>query len=85
MLVLVVEVFYYKRKKKISKIVNLAAGDRESSLNEAKLFTTKIHPFDFSFDKNSSILLGSGDFVPVGGNFKRKARFSPISIVRARE
>lgn len=85
MLVLVVEVFYYNRKKKMNswkKIANLAVSN--SSISEAKLFTTKIQPFDF--DKNSSILLGSGHFMPVArSSLKKNARFSPISIVRARD
>lgn len=68
MLVLVGEVYYYKRKTR---------KEKEVELSKPVTFATKIHPLDnFEYSKkvvNNSVLLGTGSFVPVG---KKQQRFS---------
>lgn len=69
MLVLVGEVYYYKRKTK---------REKEMESPQTNIFTTKIQPFEYpSKAGKNSVLLGSGHFVPVD---KTKRRLSIISI-----
>lgn len=79
MLVLVVEVFYYRKKKTTTKI------ELVSNEKDVKIFTTRIYPsFELNADKQS-VLLGPGHFIPVDFNAKRKTRFSPLTTVRTRD
>lgn len=69
MLVLVGEVYYYKRKT------------RKEKLSKPEVFTTKIQPFDnFEYSEKvlkNSVLLGAGSFIPVN---KIKPRLSPVTF-----
>jgi hypothetical protein len=71
MVVLVGEVYYYKRKSR-----------RENEQKQLSVFTTtRIQPLD-NFDygdkiiKGSGVLLGSGNFIPVN----KKPRLSFVSV-----
>lgn len=68
MFVLVGEVYYYKRKTR---------KEKEVELSKPATFATKIQPFDnFEYSEkvlNNSVLLGTGSFVPVS---KKQQRFS---------
>jgi hypothetical protein len=72
MLVLVGEVYYYKRKTR---------KEKEMETSKLTLFTTKVQPFEnFEYTEKvlkNSVLLGSGSFVPVN---KAKPRLSTISV-----
>jgi hypothetical protein len=68
MLVLVVEVYYYKRKAaKKKKIIPQTSDLRIVPYNP------RYPPIDYAKDKNNSILLGHGDFIPAA---KIKPRLS---------
>lgn len=70
MVVLVGEVYYYKRKAK-----------KEAEMNKSSLFIKRIQPFDnFEYSekivKNSILLGSSGQFTPVD----KKPRLSFVSV-----
>jgi hypothetical protein len=57
MFVLIGEVYYYKKK---------AANKQKSDLKVVPFtMPSKIQPINFAKDKNNTILLGHGDFIPV--------------------
>lgn len=74
MLVLVVEVFYYRKKATKTALVS------NENEKEVKIFTTKINPFELNSPSKNSILLGPGHFIAADLNMKRKARFSPLTV-----
>lgn len=66
MLVLIGEVYFYKRKTK-----------KETTANNSELFTKKIQPFEYKEKVlKNSILLGPGIFQPAD----KKSRLSIISV-----
>lgn len=69
MLVLVGEVYYYKRKTK---------DKEEMKISNPPPYPTTIHPFEgYDIPDKKSILLGPGAFIPVD---KKKPRLSIISV-----
>jgi hypothetical protein len=82
MLVLVVEVFYYRKKTTKTTKIELVSDEKDEK--DVKIFTTRIYPFEMNSDKQS-VLLGPGHFIPVDFNAKRKTRFSPLTTVRTRD
>jgi hypothetical protein len=76
MLVLVAEVFYYR--KKTTKKIELVSDKRDEK--DVKIFTTQIYPFELNSADKHSVLLGPGHFIPVDFNVKRKTRFSPLTV-----
>lgn len=68
MLVLVGEVFYYKKKTR-------------SDLSKPTVFNAQIQPIsviDYAGKLNkNSVLLGPGEFIPV---YKKKSRLSPLPV-----
>lgn len=68
MLVLIGEVYYYKRK---------AAKKQESGLKVVPYrMPSKIQSIDYEKSKNNTILLGHGDFIPVTAAKPRLSLFS---------
>jgi hypothetical protein len=78
MLVLVGEVYYYKRRAATKKKNKIQTSDLKVVPYN---MPSKFQPIDYIKDKNNSILLGHGDFIPVAA---AKPRLSYFSTTTAR-